>query len=133
MQGLLTLISRSICYCISTKEAKKNTHTYAQKVEHSGQPQWLSGLAPPSAWGMILRPGIESHIRFPAAPTLAQAGVFLIHLPFLRLLSGRRGPQKLWRRTHFKRYTYEVLEAKEDWSDHENLELKYLSTESIIE
>ena len=31
-----------------------------------GQPGWLSGLVPPSAQGLILETGIESHIRLPA-------------------------------------------------------------------
>ena len=31
-----------------------------------GQPGWLSGLVPPSAQGVILETGIESHVRLPA-------------------------------------------------------------------
>ena len=44
----------------------KMEYYLALKKETLGQPGWLSSLAPPSAQGVILGPGIESHVRLPA-------------------------------------------------------------------
>lgn len=37
----------------------------------------------------------------------------------------------IWR-AYFWWYIYTVLDARKDWSDHENLQLKDLATDSII-
>ena len=76
-------------FCISTLNGVQSLRTKTQlkdSKEGSGQPGWLSGLAPPSAWGVILETRDRVPHRAPCMGRLLPLPVYTLPLSVLTKL-----------------------------------------------